>query len=246
MRFYLRNVKNAEQQAEITRTTKESVEYQVSKHIIENPKQREAAQKWFQTMVSVFFVNQETIAEKSSSKPSVINTPSTLAESEFVLMDDKKWQLASVKRSDNTEIITPPRAVNIYESVQVVDCKNISAKVEQKCKAVLVADCSGVNIIVDSVVGAVEVVNCAKCQVQINGTAPTITIENSESVLLYLSEETARQLGIFTSRVSEVTVKVLDSNGVLLSEKSVPEQFKSTFASDFGMLKTEPATHSIA
>jgi adenylyl cyclase-associated protein len=78
--------------------------------------------------------------------------------------------------------------------------------------------------LVTSVVSTIDVVNCKSVQVQITGTTPTMVVDKTEGLQVYVSKESIN-LEVFTAKSSEVNL-LFEEMGEWI-EKAVSEQFKT-------------------
>lgn len=211
-------------------------------------------QKWFKSLKALTTSEAKVVEAKPVAMPAVQPnvTPrepsassTSLNTQGFELRDETRWVLQLKEEKPSEKIISPEQPVTLNQAVQLLDCRNVSCKVAQKCKALLIENGHRVNVILESVVSSVEVINSTDCQIQVEGTAPTVSIEGSDGITLYVNENAARSMSLFTSKAAQVSIKVLDSSSELAAEITVPEQFKTTFSGELKP-RTEPATHAAA
>jgi len=81
-------------------------------------------------------------------------------------------------------------------------------------------NCSKSGFVIDTLVSSVDIVNSTKIQLQIMHKCPTIAIDKSDGIQLFLSEE-AVDTEILTARSGEVNMMVGET------EYSIGEQIKS-------------------
>lgn len=128
------------------------------------------------------------------------------------------------------------------QSVYVYGCKESVLQVKGKVNNITVDKCTKMGIVFKDVVAACEVVNCNGVEVQIEGSAPTISIDNTGGCQLYLSKDSL-EASITTAKSSEINVLVpgagRDSDWV---EHALPQQFIHTFKN--GSFVTSPVSHS--
>lgn len=197
---------------------------------------KEAVLKWSQKLKSLL----PKSPTNATSQPTVVKSSSPAM---FVLEDSSRWILKGYKkqRSAESELVEPAE-VTLNQSVNVYDSSGAVIKVSAKCKSALVENCTELGLIVHSVVSGVELVNSRKCQVQFEGQVPSLTIDSCDDITIFVSEESLKTVQIYTSKVSQVNIKVLSSEGDLMREYAVPEQFKTTFAN--GKPETHPLSHA--
>lgn len=223
---------------DVLESSKQTVDYNVNKFLMKDASNKEAVLKWSQELKSFL--------RKLPPNASVAPVPAAVKSSPpavFVLEDSARWTLKGHKKSLNSESeLLEPTEVTLNQSVNVYDSSGAVIKVSSKCKSALVENCSELGLIVHSVVSGVEIVNSRKCQVQFEGQVPSVTIDSCDDITIFISEETLKAVQIYTSKVSQVNIKVLSCEGDLLREFAVPEQFKTAFVN--GKLETLPLAHA--
>ncbi|MED6108596.1 F-actin-capping protein subunit alpha [Stylosanthes scabra] len=97
-------------------------------------------------------------------------------------------------------------------------------------------------VVFKDVVAAFEIVNCNGVEVQCQGSAPTISVDNTSGCQLYLSKDSL-QTSISTAKSSEINVLVpgAEPDGDWV-EHSLPQQY--IHALKDGRFETTPASHS--
>ena len=226
----------AAHQADVLESTRQTVDYNVNKYLLKNPSQKEAVLKWAQELK--LFLKPQTTADKDTK---TIEKASSKAS--FVLEDSSRWTLKGHKGSEG-EVVEPAEAVTLNQAVNVYDTQAAVVKISSKCKNALVENCRELGLIINSVVSGVEIVNSRKCQIQVEQSVPSVTIDSCDEITLFLTAEILKTVQIYTSKISQVNIKVLSPEGDLVHEYAVPEQFKSSFSSNGGKLETLPLAHA--
>ena len=129
----------------------------------------------------------------------------------------------SVKHSGENGIlvveVTDPK-----QQVYIFNCDEVTVKVNGgKLKSVVVDTCTKVNVVFDTIISGCELVNSKKIAVQTDGVCPVFTIDKTEGVTVYLSEESAKVTSFTTSMSSEMNVSIPDGDD--RKEMPIPEQF---------------------
>ncbi|KAL6637009.1 hypothetical protein ACP70R_024581 [Stipagrostis hirtigluma subsp. patula] len=128
------------------------------------------------------------------------------------------------------------------QSVYVYGCKDSVLQVNGKVNNITVDKCTKFGIVFKDVVAAFEVVNCNGVEVQCQGTAPTISIDNTSGCQLYLSKDSLGA-SITSAKSSEINVMVpsgvTDGDWV---EHALPQQYIHSFKD--GQFITSPVSHS--
>jgi adenylyl cyclase-associated protein len=89
--------------------------------------------------------------------------------------------------------------------------------------------CKKVAIVLDSAISGVDVVNSQSCQVQILGKAPTVLVDKTDGLQLYLSKD-GLDTEILSAKSSELNVTSpgpTDNDDPI--ETSLPEQLKTSW-----------------
>ncbi|CAO2815058.1 unnamed protein product [Amaranthus hypochondriacus] len=128
------------------------------------------------------------------------------------------------------------------QSVYVFGCKDSVLRIQGKVNNITVDKCTKMGVLFMDVVAACEIVNCNSVEVQCQGSAPTISVDNTSGCQLYLSKDSL-DTSITTAKSSEINVMVpaSDTNGDW-GEHALPQQYIHTFKD--GQFVTSPVTHS--
>ncbi|XP_074588051.1 cyclase-associated protein 1-like [Curcuma longa] len=128
------------------------------------------------------------------------------------------------------------------QTVYLYGCKNSVLQIKGKVNNITIDKCTKMGIVFTDVVAACEIVNCNGIEVQCQGSAPTISIDNTSGCQLYLGKHSLGA-SITTAKSSEINVLVPggspDSDWV---EHALPQQFAHSFKS--GQFVTTPVSHS--
>ncbi|KAL9238203.1 hypothetical protein vseg_012663 [Gypsophila vaccaria] len=128
------------------------------------------------------------------------------------------------------------------QSVYVFGCKDSVLQVKGKVNNITLDKCTKMGILFTDVVAACEIVNCNSVEVQCQGSAPTISVDNTAGCQLYLSKDSL-ETSITTAKSSEINVMVpaSEADGDW-GEHSLPQQYLHTFKD--GQFVTTPVSHS--
>ncbi|KAM7250780.1 hypothetical protein ACFE04_022663 [Oxalis oulophora] len=128
------------------------------------------------------------------------------------------------------------------QSVYIYGCKDSVLQIQGKVNNITVDKCNKMGVVFKDVVAAFEIVNCNGVEVQCQGSAPTISVDNTSGCQLYLSKDSL-QTSITTAKSSEINVMVpgaeADSDW---GEHALPQQFIHVFKD--GHFETTPLSHS--
>ncbi|XP_021896648.1 LOW QUALITY PROTEIN: cyclase-associated protein 1 [Carica papaya] len=128
------------------------------------------------------------------------------------------------------------------QSVYVFGCKDSVLQIQGKVNNITVDKCTKMGVVFLDVVAACEIVNCNGVEVQCQGSAPTISVDNTGGCQLYLSKD-ALGTSITTAKSSEINVMVpgTDPDGDWV-EHALPQQFSHVMKD--GKFETTPVSHS--
>ncbi|KAF8409954.1 hypothetical protein HHK36_002473 [Tetracentron sinense] len=128
------------------------------------------------------------------------------------------------------------------QSVYIFGCKDSVLKIQGKVNNITIDKCNKMGIVFTDVVAACEIVNCNGVEVQCQGSAPTISVDNTTGCQLYLSKDSL-ETSITTAKSSEINVLVTgsDPDGDWV-EHSLPQQFVHAYKD--GQFQTSPVSHS--
>ncbi|PIA55712.1 hypothetical protein AQUCO_00700194v1 [Aquilegia coerulea] len=128
------------------------------------------------------------------------------------------------------------------QSVYVFGCKDSVLQIQGKVNNITVDKCTKMGIVFTDVLAACEIVNCNGIEVQCQGSAPTISVDNTAGCQLYLSKAFL-ETSITTAKSSEINVLVPGAGADDdWREHSLPQQFVHVFKD--GQFITSPVSHT--
>jgi len=125
------------------------------------------------------------------------------------------------------------------QGVYIVNCSNSLITVKGKVNGIIIDGCSKTGVIFDDAVSSVEMVNSQSIKVQINGQVPTVNVDKTDGVQIFLNKN-ALNTNIITSKSSEMNLCVPDGDDYV--EIPIPEQFQSKWSVSNKKLDTEVVT----
>lgn len=134
----------------------------------------------------------------------------------------KKWV---VENQTSANGVVNVQITDVKQSVYVSGCVEATINVTGKCKSVLIDGCKKTKVLFDDCVSACEVVNSQRLQVQARGKVPSIAIDKTDGILVYLARDSL-DTTIVASKSSEMNVSFPNAAGDMI-EMPVPEQFVS-------------------
>jgi adenylyl cyclase-associated protein len=114
------------------------------------------------------------------------------------------------------------------QSILISRCNKTIIKVTNKANAIAIDNCTGLSLIVDSLVSSLDIIKCPKFAVQIDGTVPTLLMDQVDGAAVYLGQQSLNT-EIFTSKSSAININLPPPEGTDGDTKEcpLPEQFKS-------------------
>lgn len=76
---------------------------------------------------------------------------------------------------------------NFKQTVYLYNCKNIVLQINNKVNSICIDKCARTAVVFTDVVAACEIVNGSGIEVQVKGVVPTVAVDNSSGVQIYLS-----------------------------------------------------------
>ncbi|XP_076924573.1 cyclase-associated protein 1-like [Bidens hawaiensis] len=176
-------------------------------------------------------------AGEKEVRPSV-PTVSKVAPPKFELQVGRKWVVENQIGNKNLLI----DKCDSKQTVYIFGCKDSVIQIKGKVNNITVDKCTKVGVVFTDVVAACEIVNCNSVEVQCQGTAPTISVDNSAGCQLYLSKDSL-EASITTAKSSEINVLVPASGPDNdLVEHALPQQYIHSYKN--GQFVTTPVSHS--
>lgn len=154
-------------------------------------------------------------------------------------LEGNKWLIENFEGSD--EIIQVSAQQN--QSILITRCNKCIVKVSGKANAIAIDNCTGLSIIVDSLVSSLDVIKSPKFALQIDGTVPTVLLDQIDGATIYLGQQSLAT-EVFTSKCSAINITLPPKEGTDDDTKEcpVPEQIKS-YVKD-GVLINEIVEHA--
>ena len=125
------------------------------------------------------------------------------------------------------------------QNVYIYRCFYSVVTVQGKVKGIIVNDSKKVAVICENVVSSIEFVNCESVQLQINGEAPTVSVDKTDGFQLFLSEKSLNTK-LISSKSSEMNINVPSKTDPDdMTEHAIPEQFVTLYNKDTGKFLTD-------
>ncbi|XP_047322005.1 cyclase-associated protein 1 [Impatiens glandulifera] len=128
------------------------------------------------------------------------------------------------------------------QTVYIYGCKDSVLQIQGKVNNITIDKCTKMGVVFKDVVAACEIVNCNGVEVQCQGSAPSISVDNTSGCQVYLSKGSL-EASITTAKSSEINILVPgtkpDDDWV---EHALPQQFIHVYKE--GQFVTTSASHS--
>jgi adenylyl cyclase-associated protein len=161
--------------------------------------------------------------KEEKEKPAAAGAPADKPP-KFAL-EGNKWCVEYQKNQSSLTL----EGAETKHTVYLYKNTNSTLIIKGKVNQITLDSCKKMALVVDNVISSVDVVNSNSCQIQIIGKAPTISVDKTDGVQIYLSKD-GLETEIMTSKSSEMNILIPgpkeDSDMV---ETPVPEQFKSVY-----------------
>eukprot|EP00213_Chloropicon_mariensis_P002918 CAMPEP_0197477760 /NCGR_PEP_ID=MMETSP1309-20131121/20464_1 /TAXON_ID=464262 /ORGANISM="Genus nov. species nov., Strain RCC998" /LENGTH=478 /DNA_ID=CAMNT_0043018883 /DNA_START=95 /DNA_END=1531 /DNA_ORIENTATION=- len=139
----------------------------------------------------------------------------------------------------NKEIVLED-GLKTNQAVLISQNQDCLIQVKGKVNSIIIDNCKKVGVIFQDVISTVEMVNCKSIQLQPLGKVPTIAIDKTDGIQIFMSKESL-DAEITSAKSSEMNITVPDGDDDF-KEIALPEQFVSKFVD--GKFVTAPAEHS--
>lgn len=134
----------------------------------------------------------------------------------------------------------PPEETGMKKAVMVDNCTNCVIQIKGKVKSIIVSGCKGTSLVCQDVVSGIELINCQKLQLQSTGKVPSVSIDKTDGVQIYVAREFFEEMMFSTSKSADMNVVV---PGVKpdddMIEIPIPHQFVHRI--DHGKIKSSPS-----
>ncbi|CAG8896533.1 unnamed protein product [Penicillium nalgiovense] len=154
-------------------------------------------------------------------------------------LEGSKWLIENFEGPGEIVEITAQQ----NQSILISRCNKTIIKVTNKANAIAIDNCVGLSLIVDSLVSSLDVIKCPKFAVQIDGTVPTLLMDQVDGAAVYLGHQSL-STEVFTSKCSAININLPPPEGTDGDTKEcpLPEQFKSYIKN--GVLVSEIVEHA--
>ncbi|XP_057309700.1 adenylyl cyclase-associated protein-like isoform X1 [Hydractinia symbiolongicarpus] len=135
----------------------------------------------------------------------------------------KKWIVEYQEGNQNLVI----ENTNDKQTIYMFKCKNSVLQVKGKVNSITLDSCQKCGVVFEDLISTCEFVNCQSIKAQANGKVPTISVDKTDGVLIYLNDKSL-DAQIISAKSSEMNVCITKEDGDL-SEHPIPEQYKTVY-----------------
>lgn len=167
-------------------------------------------------------------SSRSKSPDPRSTTPAINRVPKFEFDGGRKWLVEHQDGNNGQEQFTI-QATNMNQSVNIYNCKNIMVICQGKINSITVDSCKKLSLVFDDIVSLVEFINCTSIQAQPMAKVPTITIDKTDGIQLFLGKNSL-DVEIVSAKASELNVCLVD--GETFKEYPLPEQLKTTWGAN--------------
>ncbi|XP_047144951.1 adenylyl cyclase-associated protein isoform X1 [Hydra vulgaris] len=139
-------------------------------------------------------------------------------------LQNKKWLIEHQEGNNHLEIAQ----CNDKQTVYMFKCNLSTLHVKGKVNSIILDSCEKCNVVFTDVIATFEFTNCKSCKVQIDGFAPTISIEKTDGAQVFINPA-CLESQIVTAKSSEMNICVRKPDGDF-TEYPLPEQFKTVWS----------------
>ncbi|KAG5488987.1 hypothetical protein JIQ42_00607 [Leishmania sp. Namibia] len=151
----------------------------------------------------------------------------------LVLEGNKRWVVKYQAGSPAKQLQLELDKAEMRHAVRIENCQHAYITIANKVNSVSIVNCTKVQVALQVIVSSLEVLSCVEVDVQVAQAAPTIDIEQSTSVNVYLlNKDEARNTEIVTACSSTVNVLFPSEKDDDMVECAIPEQFVTRIVPD--------------
>ena len=132
---------------------------------------------------------------------------------------------------------------SLTHSILISRCNNTIVIIKGKANQVTVENSTRLSLVVDTLVSTVDVVKAANFELQVNGTIPTVMLDQVDSASIYFSKESAGAK-VFSSKTSGVNLNIIAGPDEDYKELPLPSQICSYYDEVKGEVVNEIVAHA--
>lgn len=132
---------------------------------------------------------------------------------------------------------------SLNHSVLISRCNNTTIIVKGKANQVTIENSNRLSLMVDTLVSTVDVVKAQNFELQVNGTIPTVMLDQVDGAQIYFSKEST-SAKVFTSKSAGVNLNVISGPDNDYKEVPLPSQICSYYDDARGDVVNEIVAHA--
>jgi adenylyl cyclase-associated protein len=154
-------------------------------------------------------------------------------------LEGNKWTIENFEKEPQPVEID----VSLTHSVLISRCNNTVIIIKGKANQVTVENSTRLSLVVDTLVSTVDVVKAANFALQVNGTIPTVMLDQVDSAQIYFSKESSGAK-VFTSKSAGVNLNIIAGPDEDSKELPLPSQICSYYDEAKGDVVNEIVAHA--
>jgi adenylyl cyclase-associated protein len=161
-------------------------------------------------------------AEKKVPASSSVKKDEPAPKVQVFALQGNKW----VVEGQTGTINIAADQVSVKHSVYIYNCVGATILIEGKCNTITIDGCRKTSVVFQDVLALCEVVNAKGIKLQCKGKAPTVSVDKTDGIVIYLSRDSMYETKIVASKSSEMNVQFpgkTDDDAWI--EKVIPEQY---------------------
>jgi adenylyl cyclase-associated protein len=154
-------------------------------------------------------------------------------------LDGNKWTIENYEKEPQPVEIE----ASLTHSILISRCNNTVIIIKGKANQVTVENSTRLSLVVDTLVSTVDVVKAANFELQVNGTIPTVMLDQVDSASIYFSKESSGAR-VFSSKSSSINLNIIAGADDDYKELALPSQICSYFDEAKGEVVNEIVDHA--
>lgn len=166
---------------------------------------------------------QSTVPSKldGSNSVSTAKNVTPVAKPPKFELQNKKWVIEH--HMNNKNLVVSDTSMN--QSVYIFSCTDSTIQVNGKVNSITMDACKKCALVFHDIVASVEFINCQRIQAQAMAKVPTISIDKTDGIQVYLGTSSL-DAEIVSSKSSEMNVLIPNTSNDYV-EYPIPEQYKT-------------------
>ncbi|KEY64514.1 hypothetical protein S7711_09639 [Stachybotrys chartarum IBT 7711] len=154
-------------------------------------------------------------------------------------LEGNKWTIENYDKEPQPLEIE----ASLNHSVLISRCNNTTIIVKGKANQVTIENSNRLSLMVDTLVSTVDVVKAQNFELQVNGTIPTVMLDQVDGAQIYFSKDST-SAKVFTSKSAGVNLNVISGPDNDYKEVPLPSQICSYYDDARGDVVNEIVAHA--